>query len=153
LLWLTFGATALIGVYNLLGGIRFIHDAMGNLPFEPIVVVLLMMAVLIVLGMFMDWVGILLLTMPIFVPIIEGLGYDPVWFGILFCMNMQISYLSPPFGPAAFYLKSVAPPEISLQDIFRALWPFMLMQLAGMLLVMTFPEIALWLPRVLTAGD
>jgi tripartite ATP-independent transporter DctM subunit len=152
LLWLTFGATALIGVYNLLGGIRFIHDAMGNLPFEPIVVVLLMMAVLIVLGMFMDWVGILLLTMPIFVPIVENLGYDPIWFGILFCMNMQISYLSPPFGPAAFYLKSVAPPEISLQDIFRALWPFMLMQLLAMFLVIMFPEIALWLPRALR-GD
>jgi tripartite ATP-independent transporter DctM subunit len=152
LLWLTFGATALIGVYNLLGGIRFIHDVMGNLPFEPIVVVLLMMAVLIVLGLFMDWVGILLLTMPIFVPIIERLGYDPVWFGILFCMNMQISYLSPPFGPAAFYLKGVAPPEISLQDIYRALWPFMLLQFAGMLMVMAFPEIALWLPRVLAAG-
>ena len=153
LLWLTFGATALIGVYNLLGGIRFIHDAMGNLPFEPIVVVLLMMAVLIVLGMFMDWVGILLLTMPIFVPIVENLGYDPVWFGILFCMNMQISYLSPPFGPAAFYLKSVAPPEISLQDIYRALWPFMLMQITAIALVMMFPEIALWLPRALAGGD
>jgi TRAP-type mannitol/chloroaromatic compound transport system permease large subunit len=125
---------------------------MGDLPFEPIVIVLLMMAVLIVLGMFMDWVGILLLTMPIFVPIIENLGYDPVWFGILFCMNMQISYLSPPFGPAAFYLKSVAPPEISVQDIFRALWPFMLMQIVAMLLVMMFPEIALWLPRVLLGG-
>ncbi|MDX1541971.1 MAG: TRAP transporter large permease subunit, partial [Geminicoccaceae bacterium] len=126
LLWLTFSATALIGVYNLLGGIRFIQGAMTGLPFEPLVIVLLMMAVLIVLGLFMDWVGILLLTMPIFVPIIERLGYDPVWFGILFCMNMQISYLSPPFGPAAFYLKGVAPPEISLQDIYRALWPFML---------------------------
>jgi tripartite ATP-independent transporter DctM subunit len=152
LLWLTFGATALIGVYNLLGGIRFIHDAMGNLPFEPIVVVLLMMAVLIVLGMFMDWVGILLLTMPIFVPIVENLGYDRIWFGILFCMNMQISYLSPPFGPAAFYLKGVAPPEISLQDIYRALWPFMLMQLVAMLMVMMFPEVALWLPRMLAGG-
>ena len=152
LLWLTFGATALIGVYNLLGGIRFIHDAMGNLPFEPIVVVLLMMAVLIVLGLFMDWVGILLLTMPIFVPIVENLGYDRVWFGILFCMNMQISYLSPPFGPAAFYLKSVAPPEISLQDIYRALWPFMLMQITAIALVMMFPEIALWLPRALAGG-
>jgi TRAP-type mannitol/chloroaromatic compound transport system permease large subunit len=102
--------------------------------------------------MFMDWVGILLLTMPIFVPIVDQLGYDRVWFGILFCMNMQISYLSPPFGPAAFYLKSVAPPEISLQDIFRALWPFMLMQIAGLGLVMAFPDIALWLPRVLTGG-
>ena len=152
LLWLTFGATALIGVYNLLGGIRFMHDLMGELPFAPIVVVLIMMAVLIVLGLFMDWVGILLLTMPIFVPIIDDLGYDPIWFGILFCMNMQISYLSPPFGPAAFYLKSVAPPEISLQDIYKALWPFMLMQIAGMVMVMTFPEIALWLPRVLAGG-
>ena len=152
LLWLTFGATALIGVYNLLGGIRFIHDAMGNLPFEPIVVVLLMMAVLIVLGLFMDWVGILLLTMPIFVPIIESLGYDPVWFGILFCMNMQISYLSPPFGPAAFYLKSVAPPEISLPDIYRAVWPFMLLQIVAMLMVMMFPQMALWLPSLVMAG-
>ena len=152
LLWLTFGATALIGVYNLLGGIRFIHDAMGNLPFEPIVVVLLMMAVLIVLGMFMDWVGILLLTMPIFVPIVENLEYDPIWFGILFCMNMQISYLSPPFGPAAFYLKSVAPPEISIQDIYRALWPFILMQIVAILLVILFPDIALWLPRALKGG-
>jgi tripartite ATP-independent transporter DctM subunit len=149
LLWLTFGATALIGVYNLLGGIRFIQGAMTDLPFEPIVIVLIMMAVLILLGMFMDWVGILLLTMPIFVPIVERLGYDPIWFGILFCMNMQISYLSPPFGPAAFYLKSVAPPEISLQDIFKSLWPFILMQIAAVLMVMAFPQIALWLPQVL----
>jgi tripartite ATP-independent transporter DctM subunit len=152
LLWLTFGATALIGVYNLLGGIRFIHDAMTDLPFDPIVVVMIMMAVLIILGLFMDWVGILLLTMPIFVPIIQSLGYDPIWFGILFCINMQISYLSPPFGPAAFYLKSVAPPEISLQDIYRSLWPFMLMQTGAMLLVMFFPQIALWLPAALRGG-
>ncbi|MCB1811906.1 MAG: TRAP transporter large permease subunit [Candidatus Competibacteraceae bacterium] len=146
LLWLTFGATALIGVYNLLGGIRFISDLMTGLPFDPLVVVVLMMLMLIVLGLFMDWVGVLLLTMPIFVPIIKSLGYDPIWFGILFCMNMQISYLSPPFGPAAFYLKGVAPPEISLQDIYRALWPFMLLQIVGMSLVLFFPQLALWLP-------
>lgn len=152
LLWLTFGATALIGVYNLLGGVRFIQGVMTGLPFEPIVVVMIMLAILIVLGLFMDWIGILLLTMPIFVPIVERLGYDPIWFGILFCMNMQISYISPPFGPAAFYLKSVAPPEISLQDIYKALWPFMLMQIVAMLLVMMFPQIALWLPAVLRDG-
>lgn len=150
LLWLTFGANALIGVYNLLGGIRYMNSLMTGLPFEPIVIVMIMMGVLIVLGLFMDWVGVLLLTMPIFVPIIKEMGYDPIWFGILFCMNMQISYLSPPFGPAAFYLKGVAPPEISLQDIYRALWPFMLLQIVGMLLVLFNPEIALWLPRVLT---
>ena len=144
LLWLTFGATALIGVYNLLGGIRFIHDAMTGLPFAPIVVVLIMMAVLIVLGLFMDWVGILLLTMPIFVPIIESLGYDPIWFGILFCMNMQASYLTPPFGPAAFYLKSVAPPEITMQTIFKGVLPFVGLQLVGLLVILFFPQIALW---------
>lgn len=152
LLWLTFGATALIGVYNLLGGISYVRGLMTGLPFEPIVVVGLMMLVLIVLGLFMDWVGVLLLTMPIFVPIIKTFGYDPVWFGILFCMNMQISYLSPPFGPAAFYLKGVAPPDISLYDIYRALWPFMLMQIAAMLLVMFFPSLALWLPEVAGGG-
>lgn len=152
LLWLTFGATALIGVYNLLGGIRFINEVMTGLPFDPLVIVVLMMAVLIVLGFFMDWVGILLLTMPIFVPIITNLGFDPVWFGILFCMNMQISYLSPPFGPAAFYLKGVAPPEIGLHHIYRALWPFMIMQFIAMLLVLFFPQIALWLPRVVLGG-
>jgi tripartite ATP-independent transporter DctM subunit len=147
LLWLTFGATALIGVYNLLGGIRWISEIMTGLPFDPLIVVILMMSILIVLGLFMDWVGVLLLTMPIFVPIIKELGYDPVWFGILFCMNMQISYLSPPFGPAAFYLKGVAPPEIRLQDIYRALWPFILLQMLGMSLVLFFPQLALWLPQ------
>lgn len=149
LLWLTFGATALIGVYNLLGGIRFVHDFMVALPFEPLVIILIMMSVLLVLGLFMDWIGILLLTMPIFAPIIESLGYDLIWFGILFCMNMQVSFLSPPFGPAAFYLKGVAPPTISLQEIYRSLWPFMLMQIAAIALVIVFPDIALWLPRVL----
>jgi tripartite ATP-independent transporter DctM subunit len=149
LLWLTFGATVLIGVYNLLGGIRYIHDLMNGLPFDPIIIIAMMMGILIVLGLFMDWVGVLLLTMPIFVPIIKQMGYDPVWFGILFCMNMQISYLSPPFGPAAFYLKGVAPADISLQDIYRALWPFILLQIIGMSLVLFFPQLALWLPAVL----
>ena len=93
----------------------------------------------------MDWIGIALLTMPIFVPIVMGLGYDPVWFGVVFCMNMQVSFLSPPFGPAAFYLKSVAPPDITLVDIFSSLWPFILMQLLALSLVVLNPGIALWL--------
>jgi tripartite ATP-independent transporter DctM subunit len=146
LLWLTFGATALIGVYNLMGGAAFVKAMVTGLPFEPIVIVLIMMGILVVLGMFMDWIGILLLTMPIFVPIVTAFGYSPIWFGILFCMNMQVSYLTPPFGPAAFYLKGVAPPEITLNQIFNALWPFIGLQLLGLLLVVFFPEIALWLP-------
>jgi tripartite ATP-independent transporter DctM subunit len=148
LLWLTFGATALIGVYNLLGGTLFVKSVVTGLEVAPIVLILIMMGILIVMGLFMDWVGILLLTVPIFVPVIVALGYDPVWFGVLFCMNMQVSYLSPPFGPAAFYLKGVAPPGITLQDIFAGLWPFIILQLVGLLLVLTAPEIALWLPRL-----
>ncbi len=147
LLWLTFGATALVGVYNLMGGVNFVNNLIYGLPFPPLAVLIIMMAILIVLGFVMDWVGILLLTMPIFVPVIKNLGFDPVWFGILFCMNMQISYLSPPFGPAAFYLKGVAPPEISLQDIYRALWPFMLLQALAIAIVIAFPDVAMWLPN------
>ncbi|MEO1190544.1 MAG: TRAP transporter large permease subunit [Pseudomonadota bacterium] len=149
LLWLTFGANMLIGVYNLMGGTAFVQGFITGLPLEPWMILAVMMLVLIVLGLFMDWIGILLLTMPIFVPAIVALGYDPVWFGVLFCMNMQISYLSPPFGPAAFYLKGVAPPEISLMDIYKALWPFIILQFIGLTLVFAFPDLALWLPRVL----
>ena len=148
LLWLTFGATALIGVYNLMGGTVFVKSVVTGLEVAPIAVILIMMGILVVMGLFMDWVGILLLTIPIFVPVVVSMGYDPVWFGVLFCMNMQVSYLSPPFGPAAFYLKGVAPPEISLQDIFAGLWPFIILQLIGLTLVLAKPDIALWLPRL-----
>ena len=84
--------------------------------------------------------------MPIFVPIVRELGYDPVWFGVLFCLNMQLSYLTPPFGPAAFYLKGVAPPEVSLNDIFSAMWPFLILQASVLALVVLRPGVALWLP-------
>jgi tripartite ATP-independent transporter DctM subunit len=148
LLWLSFGATAMIGVYNLAGGPAFISALMTGLDVPPITIIMIMMLILIVLGCVMDWVGICLLTMPIFVPIVKQLGYDPVWFGVLFCLNMQISYLSPPFGPAAFYLKGVAPPGITLNQIFASLWPFILLQACVLALVLNFPQIALWLPSL-----
>ena len=149
LLWITFGATALIGVYNLMGGDAFVKSLVTGLPLPPLGIIAVMMAVLILLGLFMDWIGICLLTMPIFVPIVISLGYSPVWFGILFCMNMQISYLTPPFGPAAFYLKGVAPPGIELGHIYKALWPFIGLQACGLAAVVFFPEVALWLPDTL----
>lgn len=141
IVWIGIGATALVGVYNLMGGIRFITELMTGISDNPTVIVLVMMAILFVLGAFLDWVGIALLTMPIFVPIIVSLGLDPVWFGVLFCMNMQISFLSPPFGPAAFYLKSVAPPDMSLGEIFRALIPFIGLQILAVTLLIIFPGI------------
>ena len=141
IVWIGIGATAIVGVYNLMGGVDFVSGLITGLSQNPTVVVLVMMAILFVLGAFLDWVGIALLTMPIFVPIIKSMGLDPVWFGVLFCMNMQISFLSPPFGPAAFYLKSVAPPDISLGDIFRALVPFIGLQILAVGLLVAFPGI------------
>ena len=145
IIWIGIGATALVGVYNLMGGIDFVEDLILSLSGgSPLLTVLIMMAILLVLGMFLDWVGVALLTMPIFVPIIVGLGMDPIWFGVVFCLNMQVSFLSPPFGPAAFYLKSVAPKDISLGLIFESLIPFIILQIIALALVVAFPQLALW---------
>jgi tripartite ATP-independent transporter DctM subunit len=147
-LWLVIGTNALIGVYTLMGGIDFAKSLLTGLPFPPVVVLMLMLGVWIFLGFFLDWIGIMLLTMPIFLPAIQAFGYDPIWFGILFNISMQIAYLSPPFAPAAFYLKGVAPPDMSLDEIFSAMWPFMALQTIGLALVFAFPKIALWLPSL-----
>jgi tripartite ATP-independent transporter DctM subunit len=149
LYWLFFGSSALIGVYTLAGGTKLIQDALAALPVGPLGVVILIQIVWIILGCFIDWIGILLLTAPIFVPVVLALGFDPVWMGVLFCMNMQISYISPPFGPAAFYLKGVTPPGITLGDIFGSIWPYMGLQAIALGLVITFPQIALWLPNTM----
>jgi TRAP-type mannitol/chloroaromatic compound transport system permease large subunit len=130
--------------------IRARQDAMTSLPVGPMGVILIMMAIWIILGCFIDWIGILLLTAPIFVPVASKLGFDLVWLGVLFCMNMQISYISPPFGPAAFYLKGVTPPGITLVDIFRSIWPYLGLQVVALGLVISFPQIALWLPGTMT---
>ena len=149
LIWLTIGANAMVGVYNLLGGIAYMKSVMTGLPLDPIGVILVMMAILLVLGCFMDWFSIMLLTMPIFAPTVTALGYDLIWFGVLFNMVMQVGYLSPPFGQAAFYLKSVAPPEISLDLIYRAMLPFIGLQIIGLIIVLSFPGVAMWLPGLL----
>ena len=141
IVWIGIGASAIVGVFNLMGGIDFVSSLIIGISDEPLYVLLFMMLILFVLGMFLDWVGIALLTLPIFVPIIVELGYDPIWVGVLFCMNMQVSFLSPPFGPAAFYLKSVAPPEISLGDIFKALLPFIALQILALAVLIMFPGI------------
>ncbi|SNZ19604.1 TRAP transporter large permease [Cohaesibacter gelatinilyticus] len=142
IVWIGIGASALVGVFNLMGGIRFVQALITGISDNPTIVILFMMLILFILGMFLDWVGVALLTMPIFVPIVTSLGYDPIWFGVLFAMNMQVSFLSPPFGPAAFYLKSVAPPDISLGEIFRSLLPFILLQMLAVGLLILFPGLA-----------
>ncbi len=145
IMWIGIGASALVGVYNLMGGINFVEQTILALSGgNAMTTLLIMMVILFVLGMFLDWVGVALLTMPIFVPIITSLGMDPIWFGVVFCLNMQVAFLSPPFGPAAFYLKSVAPKDISLGEIFSSLLPFIGLQVSVLALVIIFPELALW---------
>lgn len=147
ILWVTFGATVLAGAYSLSGGNAYVADLIFSLDIAPIGVILIMMLIFLVLGMFMDWIGIVLLTMPVFMPIVLKLGYDPVWFGILFSVNMQVAFLTPPFGSAAFYLKSVTPPEIDLITIYRSFGPFICLQLIVLALLLLFPEISLFLIR------
>ncbi len=154
ILWVTIGATALAGAYTIAGGPTYIAGAITGAELPTMAVILVMMVIFLFLGAFMDWIGIVLLVMPVFLPIVralpvEELGFigalDPshvaVWFGVVFCMNMQVSFLSPPFGPAAFYLKSVAPPEISLTDIFRGFLPFIGLQLLALAVLLAWPGI------------
>jgi tripartite ATP-independent transporter DctM subunit len=151
LYWLFFGASVLVGVYTMAGGTQYLKELLLGLPGGKWGVLITMNLIWIVLGCVVDWIGILLLTAPVFVPVAVALGFDPIWLGVLFCMNMQISYISPPFGPAAFYLKGAAPDNISIGDIFRSVWPFLGLQFIALGLVMAFPAIALWLPQTMIA--
>ena len=159
-LWIIFGASIFVGFYTLQGGQEFVRESLVGTGFGSYGILFVMMIILIILGMFLDWVGILLLAVPIFIPIMKSLSFDgllglpgvaphelPLWFGIVYMVNMQMSFLSPPFGYALFYLKSVAPPEITMGTIFRASLPFLLLQAIGLALVIIFPELVLWLPR------
>ena len=154
IIWVTFGATALAGAYSVAGGPTFVANSILGMELPAMGIILMMMVIFLFLGAVMDWVGIVLLAMPVFLPIVAKLspadlgvlgGLEPkhlgVWFGILFCINMQVSFLSPPFGPAAFYLKSVAPPHIQLTDIFKGFLPFICLQLLVLAIMLAFPEI------------
>lgn len=157
IIWLVMGAVSLVGIYNIIGGASFLKGIFTGLDISPWLIILLMMAILVVLGTFMEWIAIVFITVPIFAPVVVDLapamGMDPdyiaIWFGVLFVMNMQIYFLSPPFGPACFWLKSVTPKDVTLQEIFTAVLPFIALQITGLILVMVFPEIALYLPTVL----
>ncbi|MCB8836305.1 TRAP transporter large permease subunit [Aurantimonas sp. VKM B-3413] len=151
IIWLVLGSVSLIGIYNRIGGGDFLRELLTSLHIAPIMVIVVMMLIVMVLGTFLEWIAILFITVPIFAPVVSDLGFDPVWFGVLFAMNIQIYYLSPPFGPACFFLKSVTK-DIELQEIFAAVLPFIALQAIGLFLVLFFPQIALWLPSVLNGG-
>ena len=149
ILWIFFAVSAFSGVFTLAGGGEFVEKMIKGLPFGRWGILIAIQIFYIIMGVPMDWLGILLITGPVIFPIVKSMGFDMVWFGILFSVNMQIAYLSPPVGAAMFYLKSVAPKEISMGDIFRAAIPFACLQLLGLILLMVFPEIVTWPVKVL----
>jgi tripartite ATP-independent transporter DctM subunit len=164
-MWIFFGATMFVGFFIVKGGQTFVSESILGTGLPPYGILLLMMAVLFVLGMFLDWVGILLLTVPIFLPIMKSLPWEglagmagvpadkvPLWYGVIFMVNMQMAFLSPPFGYSLFYLKSVAPPQISMAMIFRSAVAFIGLQIVGLTLCIVFPQIVLWLPSLVYSG-
>lgn len=151
-LWIMFGANILVAFYVSVGGGDFVRQMLLGSGLGRWGILLIMQAILLLLGCFLDWVGIFMLCIPLFGPIIRELGFDPVWFGVVVAVNLQVSFLSPPFGYALFFLKGVAPPEISTRDVWWSAIPFIGLQLIGLVLVMIFPEIILILPRLLFRG-
>ncbi|MEY2994177.1 MAG: hypothetical protein RL357_1112 [Pseudomonadota bacterium] len=158
-LWIIFGASIFVGLYILQGGQAFITETILSTGLGAYGILFLMMVLLVILGMFLDWVGILLLAVPIFVPIVKSLTFtglfglpgptpDSVilWFGVLYLVNMQMSFLSPPFGYALFYIRGVAPAHISMATIFRSSLIFLSIQALALALVVIVPGIATWLP-------
>jgi tripartite ATP-independent transporter DctM subunit len=147
-MWTIFGANIFVGLYVMVGGGEFVTDLLLGSGLSPWGIIIIMQFILIFLGCFIDWVGIIMLCVPIFGPIVRKLGFDPIWFGVLFATNLQISFLSPPFGYALFYLKGVAPPEVSTTDIWKSAAPFIGLQVVGVIMVMIFPQIILFLPSL-----
>ena len=159
-LWIIFGATLFVGFYIFNDGQEFVNRSILATGLGPYGILIVMMVMLVILGMFLDWVGILLLAVPIFIPLMKTLTFDGVfgmpgvapedlalWFGVVYMVNMQMSFLSPPFGYALFYLKSVAPPQVTMAQIYRSSLPFLFLQAVGLAICIIFPEVILWLPR------
>ena len=147
--WIIIGATAMSTFYTAMGASRLIEGLVLGLEINRWIVLIAMLSILFVMGMLLDTVGIIMITVPIFVPIVVALGFDPVWFGILFIIMMEIGFLTPPFGYNLFYLRGVAPPSIRMTDIYRSVIPFILLMLVAVGLCMAAPGIVLWLPEQL----
>jgi tripartite ATP-independent transporter DctM subunit len=149
IMWILFGAACFTSIFFRTGGQRLIEDLLLGMGASPVMIFAFILLTLIILGFFLDEITQVMITVPVFLPIIVKLGYDPVWFGVLFMTQVQMDYLTPPFGFTLFYMKGVAPPEVTMGDIYRSITPFVLMQLIVVVFILLFPEIVLWLPNVL----
>ncbi len=145
-LWILVAATLFGVVYTTAGAQDMVMGIVENLPVNRWVILASMQIILLLFGMFMDDYAVITICAPIFIPIARFLGFDPIWFAIVFILNMQVAYLSPPFGWALILMRGVAPPEIHTRDIWRAVPPFVIIQLIVLVMTMLFPQLALWLP-------
>jgi len=149
ILWITIGARAFVAIFTGTGGADFLLGFIQDMDANRWVVLAVMLAILFFLGMFLDEIGIILLCVPVFLPVIDFLDFDRLWFGILFLVSAQMAYISPPFGYTLFYMKGVLPAGIGMGTVYRAIIPFMLLQAFGILICALFPELVLWLPKTM----
>ncbi|MBC7165520.1 MAG: TRAP transporter large permease subunit [Roseovarius sp.] len=152
ILFIVVGATAFTGVFNITGGLRASQELIRGLAEDPYMLVAMMLVVVFILGMFLDWTGIVLLSFPIFLPLINEMGIHPLWFVILMAVVLQTSFLSPPFGYALFYMRAIAPDDVSTGDIIRGVFPFILLIITMCVMIIVFPSLVTWLPGKLYGG-
>jgi tripartite ATP-independent transporter DctM subunit len=145
--WLFVGSFTFSAVFAALGGDAVIKDFVVGLDLSPLTFLIVSQIIIFILGWPLEWTEIIVIFVPIFLPLLEHFGIDPLFFGLLIALNIQTSFLSPPVAMAPFYLKGVAPKEVSINDIFKGVMPFIWIVLVAMILLYTFPEIGLWLPR------
>jgi tripartite ATP-independent transporter DctM subunit len=141
--------TLFSAIFILNGGRALVTGTIEALSLPPWAVIVLFLFILVLLGFIIDWVSMVLVCIPVFHPIVVSLGYDPLWFAVLVAIVIQTSYLTPPMAPAVFYFKTIAPPEMTLNQMLRGVMPFVGLEIAVMAAVMLFPELAIWLPGVL----
>ncbi len=140
------GGTLFTGVFVGGGGISLASAAIDQLQMGPWGLVFLLLAILFIAGFFLDWISIVLIFLPIFTPLVTAAGFDPVWFCILFLIMIQTSYLTPPLAPAIFYLRAVAPPEITMRHMYAGMVPFIVLQVVVLIATMLWPQMVTWLP-------
>lgn len=149
ILWITIGAKAYVAIFTGLGGADTLLGLIKSLDVAPFIILLLMMAILIFLGTVLDEIGIILLTVPVFIPVVKFLGFDEIWFGVLYAITIQMGYISPPFGYTLFYMKGTLPPHLSMGVVYRGIIPFWILQGVGLAIAMAFPGLMTILPALM----
>ena len=149
IIWILIGAYCFTSVYTGTGAHELMEHLLLSIPGGRYAILITIQMVFFILGCILDPAGIIMICTPVFVPVIKSLGFDPLWFGVLFIMNMEMGYLTPPFGFNLFYMKAIAPAGVTMVDIYRSVVPFVILQGIGLAIVIIFPEIALWFPRML----